>query len=91
MPKNILPRCSAKPIEQLEDGSWIVRYDIRMYGKDGEGNELVTFASSQYPEKPTMKIIERSINRYGVSLSMYGEDIPLSVAHPDMSLYSVID
>jgi hypothetical protein len=91
MQKNILPRCSAKPIEQLSDGQWIVRYDFRPYGKDENGIELVSFASSQYPEKPTLQIIERSIRRYAVCLTMYGEDAPLGVAQPDLSIYSIVD
>ena len=47
MRKNILPRKLAKPIEQLSDGTWIIRYAIQSIDRtDNEGNELVTYASS---------------------------------------------
>ena len=48
MQKNILPRTCAKPIEQQPDGTWIVRHHFRVVGKDDNGEELVTFASSDY-------------------------------------------
>mgnify|MGYP005912707085 CR=1 FL=1 len=49
--KNILPRGIAKPIEQQPDGTWIVRHHFRVVGTSENGEELVTFASSEYPEK----------------------------------------
>ena len=56
MRKNILPLKSAKPIEQQSDGTWIIRYAIQPIGRtDSEGNELVTFASSTFLEKPTLE------------------------------------
>ena len=48
--KNILPRGIAKPIEQQPDGTWIVRHHFRVVGTSENGEELVTFASSEYPE-----------------------------------------
>ena len=62
--KNILPRGIAKPIEQQPDGTWIVRHHFRVVGTSENGEELVTFASSEYPEKPTLQQIQRSIDRY---------------------------
>ena len=69
--KNILPRGIAKPIEQQPDGTWIVRHHFRVVGTSENGEELVTFASSEYPEKPTLQQIQRSIDRYRVCLTMY--------------------
>lgn len=46
--KNILPRGIAKPIEQQSDGTWIVRHHFRVVGTSENGEELVTFASSDY-------------------------------------------
>lgn len=89
--KNILPRTCAKPIEQLENGQWIVRYLFRVAGTNEQGEELVTFASSLYPEKPTLKQIERSINRYKVGLTMYGETISSDVEELDLSIYMFTD
>ena len=34
MRKNILPRKLAKPIEQLSDGTWIIRYACLLYTSD---------------------------------------------------------
>ena len=48
--KNILPRGIAKPIEQQPDGTWIVRHHFRVVGTSENGEELVTFASSEYPD-----------------------------------------
>ena len=60
--KNILPRGIAKPIEQQSNGTWIVRHHFRVVGTSENGEELVTFASSEYPEKPTIQQIQRSID-----------------------------
>ena len=73
--KNILPRGIAKPIEQQPDGTWIVRHHFRVVSTSENGEELVTFASSEYPEKPTLQQIQRSIDRYRVCLTMYGDTI----------------
>lgn len=91
MRKNILPRKSAKPIEQQSDGTWIIRYAIQSIGKtDSEGNELVTFASSIFLEKPTLEMIKKSIHRYTMSV-LDDEDILPLVANPDLSIYMIID
>lgn len=91
MQKNILPRTCAKLIEQQSDGTWIIRYAIRPIGRtDSEGNELVTFASSVFLEKPTMEMIKKSIHRYAMSV-LDDEDVLPLVANPDLSIYSVID
>lgn len=89
--KNILPRGTAKPIEQLENGEWIVRYLFKKVGTNENGEELVTFASSCYPDKPTIQQIERSINRYKAGLTMYGEEIASDIEQPDLSVYMFID
>ena len=69
MRKNILPLKSVKPIEQQSDGTWIIRYAIQSIGRtDSEGNELVTFASSTFLEKPTLEMIKKSIHRYAMSV-----------------------
>ena len=69
MRKNILPRKLAKPIEQLSDGTWIIRYAIQSIDRtDNEGNELVTYASSIFLEKPTLEMIKKSIHRYAMSV-----------------------
>ena len=85
MRKNILPRKLAKPIEQLSDGTWIIRYAIH-----NEGNELVTFASSIFLEKPTLEMIKKSIHRYAMSV-LDDEDVLPLVANPDLSVYMIID
>ena len=36
MRKNILPRKLAKPIEQLSDGTWIIRYAIQSIDRTGD-------------------------------------------------------
>ena len=91
MQKNILPRGLAKPIEQQSDGTWIVRHHFRVVGTDENGEELVTFASSEYPDKPTVKQIQRSINRYMVCLTMYGEMVPEDIEDIDFSIYMFTD
>ena len=88
MRKNILPRKLAKPIEQLSDGTWIIRYAIQSINRtDNEGNELVTFASSIFLEKP---MIKKSIHRYAMSV-LDDEDVLPLVANPDLSVYMIID
>lgn len=91
MQKNILPRSCAKPIEQQEDGTWIVRYLFRKIGFDEQGNELVTFASSEYPEKPTLQQIQRSIDRHTVILTMDGDSFPDDIEKTDLSAYMFTD
>lgn len=83
--KNILPRGIAKPIEQQPDGTWIVRHHFRVVGTSENGEELVTFASSEYPEKPTLQQIQRSIDRYRVCLTMYGDTISDEIEKVDLS------
>jgi hypothetical protein len=70
--KNILPRGIAKPIEQQPDGTWIVRHHFRVVGTSENGEELVTFASSEYPEKPTLQQIQLYVVKTlsGISLKM---------------------
>ena len=91
MQKNILPRGLAKPIEQQPDGTWIVRHHFRVVGTSENGEELVTFASSEYPDKPTVKQIQRSINRYMVCLTMYGEMVREDIEDIDFSIYMFTD
>ena len=89
MRKNILPRKLAKPIEQLSDGTWIIRYAIQSINRtDNEGNELVTFA--RFLEKPTLEMIKKSIHRYAMSV-LDDEDVLPLVANPDLSVYMIID
>ena len=91
MRKNILPLKSAKPIEHQSDGTWIIRYAIQSIGRtDSEGNELVTFASSTFLEKPTLEMIKKSIHRYAMSV-LDDEDVLPLVANPDLSVYMIID
>jgi hypothetical protein len=88
---NYLPRSKAKPIEQLPNGEWVIRYAIRPTGgRDGFGEELVTFGMSQYPMKPTLEQIQRSIRRYAMAFADDDEVYPL-VANPDYSVYMVTD
>lgn len=89
--KNILPRTCAKPIEQQPNGTWIVRYHFRTIGTNENGEELVTFASSEYPDKPTIQQIQRSIDRYRVCLTMYGEMVPEDIEKIDLSVYMFTD
>ena len=51
-----------QPIEQLRDGSWIVRYGITPF-MDG-----VTFSFSRFPSKPTQRQIDACLHRYALSL-----------------------
>lgn len=78
--KNILPRGIAKPIEQQPDGTWIVRHHFRVVG-----------TSSEYPEKPTLQQIQRSIDRYRVCLTMYGDTISDEIEKVDLSVYMFTD
>lgn len=56
-------------LEQLPNGSWIARYGLMLCGKDAGGNDLVTFTASEYPEKPTIEQIRRSLRRYALSIA----------------------
>lgn len=76
-----------KYIEQLPSGEWVVRYGVVPAGHDSAGNELVSFASSVYPKKPTMEQIKRSIYRYAMA-HLGDEDILETVAKPKMYLYA---
>ena len=90
MRKNILPRKLAKPIEQLSDGTWIIRYAIQSIDRtDNEGNELVTYASSIFLEKPTLEMIKKSIHRYAMSV-LDDEDVLPLVANPDLSFPTLV-
>ncbi|MSL95108.1 hypothetical protein GKF01_12895 [Escherichia coli] len=88
---NILPRAPAKSIEQPPDGTCIVRHHFRVVGTSENGEELVTFASSEYPEKPTLQQIQRSIDRYRVCLTMYGDTISDEIEKVDLSVYMFTD
>ena len=88
---NLLPRSKAKYIEQLPNGEWVIRYGIRPTGgRDRNGEEIVTFGMSQYPHKPTMEQIRRSIHRYAMACLNDADVLPL-VANPDYSVYMVTD
>lgn len=88
---NYLPRSKAKPIEQLPNGEWVIRYAIRPTGgHDAFGEEIVTFGMSQYPTKPTLEQIRKSIQRYAMAFLDDSEILPL-VANPDYSVYMVTD
>lgn len=60
-------------------------------GTSENGEELVTFASSEYPEKPTLQQIQRSIDRYRVCLTMYGDTISDEIEKVDLSVYMFTD
>lgn len=64
---------------------------IRVVGTSENGEELVTFASSEYPEKPTLQQIQRSIDRYRVCLTMYGDTISDEIEKVDLSVYMFTD
>lgn len=74
-------------IEQLSNGDWLVRYGMVSAGHDPAGNELVSFASSVYPEKQTMEQIKKSIHRYAMA-HLDDEEILSTVAKPKMYLYA---
>ncbi len=76
-----------KYIEQLPDGSWVIRYGIVPAGHDPAGNEFVSFASSVYPKKPTMEQIKRSIHWYAMA-NLDDEEVLATVARPKMYLYA---
>ena len=69
----------------------IVRHHFRVVGTSENGEELVTFASSEYPEKPTLQQIQRSIDRYRVCLTMYGDTISDEIEKVDLSVYMFTD
>lgn len=83
----ICRKSELKYIEQLPKGMWVVRYGIVPAGHDPAGNELVSFASSVYPEKPTMEQIKKSIHRYAMA-HLDDEEILSTVAKPKMYLYA---
>lgn len=65
--------------------------EFRVVGTSENGEELVTFASSEYPEKPTLQQIQRSIDRYRVCLTMYGDTISDEIEKVDLSVYMFTD
>lgn len=83
----ICRKSELKYIEQLPKGMWVVRYGIVPAGHDPADNELVSFASSVYPEKPTMEQIKKSIHRYAMA-HLDDEEILSTVAKPKMYLYA---
>lgn len=85
---NVCLKDELKYIEQLPNGEWIVRYGVRKIGRNSEGKELVTYTSSQYPDKPSMSQIKKSIRRF--ALSVYDDiDMLETVSEPDYTLYDV--
>lgn len=75
-----------KYIEQLPNGEWVVRYCIIPMGTNKQGEEIVSFASSVYPSKPSLDRIRKSINRYAMA-HLDDEEILAATAKPDMSKY----
>ena len=67
------------------------RTEPGLCGTSENGEELVTFASSEYPEKPTLQQIQRSIDRYRVCLTMYGDTISDEIEKVDLSVYMFTD
>jgi hypothetical protein len=84
---NVCKKEGFKFIEQLPSGEWVVRYGVVPAGHDSAGNELVSFASSVYPNKPTMEQIKRSIHRYAMA-HLDDEEVLATVARPKMYLYA---
>ena len=83
---NVCKKEGFKFIEQLPDGEWIVRYGIMPFGHNLNGEELVTFTSSQYPRKPSMEQISRSILRF--NMAMQDMDLLKPAVSPDLSVYA---
>lgn len=67
--KNVGRLSDIKRLEQRRDGVWVARYGFRLCGKDADGNLLATFTASEYPEKPTVEQIRRSLRRYAPSIA----------------------
>lgn len=89
--ERVLPRSKAKPIEQLPNGEWVIRYGFMPTGgRDADGEELVTFGMSQYPAKPTMEQIRHSIRIFAMAF-IDNEEILEQVSNPDYSVYMVTD
>lgn len=90
--KNILPRGIAKPIEQQPDGTWIVRHHFRVVGTSENGEELDNFCQfGIFRETYLCNRIQRSIVRYRVCLTMYGDTISDEIEKVDLSVYMFTD
>lgn len=87
---NICLKEDLKYIEQIPNGNWLVRYGIVPAGHTPDGKELVTFASSEYPHKPTMDQIRRSIHRYAMA-HLKDENILGGIANPDLTVYQYVE
>lgn len=87
---NICLREDLRYIEQLSNGDWLVRYGVIPAGHTPDGREIVSFGSSEYPCKPSMEQIKKSIYRYAMA-HLHDEDILEKVCNPDMSVYACYD
>lgn len=87
---NICLKENLKYIEQLPNGNWLVRYGVVPYGQTPDGKEMVIFASSEYPQKPSIEQIRKSIHRYAMA-HLGNEEILEGVANPDMTAYQYVE
>jgi len=88
--ENLCLKENLKYIEQLDNGHWVVRYGIVAAGTTPDGRNVVTFTTSEYPQKPTIEQIRKSIHRFAMA-HLDDENILESVANPDLSVYQYLE
>ena len=73
-------------IEHLPDGGWLIRYGVVPVGYSSSGERLLTFGSSEFPTKPTVLQVLKSVCRYAEACEG-NEKVMRSLSTLDLSVY----
>lgn len=82
----VLEESDFEYIEHLPDGGWLIRYGVVPVGYSPSGERLLTFGSSEFPTRPTVLQVLKSVCRYAEACEG-NEKVMRSLLTLDLSVY----
>lgn len=82
----VLEESDFEYIEHLPDGGWMIRYGVVPVGYSPSGERLLTFGSSEFPARPTVMQVLKSVCRYAEAFEDK-EKVMRSLSTLDLSVY----
>ena len=82
----VLEESDLEYIEHLPDGGWLIRYGVVPVGYSPSGERLLTFGASEFPTRPTVLQVLKSVCRYAEACEG-NEKVMRSISTLDLSVY----
>lgn len=82
----VLEESDFEYIEHLPDGGWLIRYGVVPVGYSPSGERLLSFGSSEFPTRPTVLQVLKSVCRYAEACEG-NEKVMRSLSTLDLTVY----